>query len=316
MDEHTAVRAVIMSTLAAALALAGTTRTDTGGARQPVSVDQEDVTLASAAERRLALRMAPLENELVGVGMPVQVFFSAPITGVSAKRKVERRLTVRMSERVWGAWRWINDREVDFRPREPWPAGQRVRVVADLKGIRLGNGLLGAHDRVLNFRVGDRHITHVDGETLHATVYEDGDAIREMRVSLGKPGYETWSGTMIAQEKRAKMIMDSDTVGEPGEYRVRTHWNVRLTYSGTFIHSAPWSVYDQGDRNVSHGCINVSPEDAEWFYDFTRRGDIVLVTGTERRLEFGNGPTPWAIGWEEWKEGSALGRAIKGRPLR
>jgi lipoprotein-anchoring transpeptidase ErfK/SrfK len=104
--------------------------------------------------------------------------------------------------------------------------------------------------------------------------------------------------------------MDSATTGNPGEYRIPTEWNVRMTYSGTFFHAAPWSTGAQGNSNVSHGCVNASPANAKWFYHFTDRGDIIEVTGTSRRLEFGNGPTPWAKSWIEWLAGSALGRSI------
>src|SRR5688500_14919884 len=117
MEEHRTVRAAIMITLVAVPALAGTAR-----AVGPMEVrsaptasgDRRDAAPAPATEARKAkgqvsVRISPLENERVGVGMPIQVFFSTPITGVRAKQRVERHLTVRMSERVWGAWYWIND---------------------------------------------------------------------------------------------------------------------------------------------------------------------------------------------------------------
>ncbi|WP_051712371.1 L,D-transpeptidase [Spirillospora albida] len=324
MNEHMAVRAGVVVTMTAALASSGSVSAlaarDTGpgdarASRPGAAAGSAEPAAARQRADRVWLRMSPLEDERVGVGMPVQVFFSRAIGSAWGKRTVERRLTVRMSRPVWGAWHWISDREVDFRPRRYWPVGQRVQVFADLKGVRIGKGLYGAHDRVLNFRVGQRHVTRIRDRTLRAVVRKNGRVIRSMPVSLGKRGFRTWSGTMIAQEKRAKMIMDSDTIGLPGEYRVTTRWNVRITYSGTFVHSAPWSVDDQGDRNVSHGCVNLSPSNAYWFYRFTNRGDIIRVSGTGRTLTFGNGPTPWVLSWDRWKLGSAFDRGVKGRPL-
>jgi lipoprotein-anchoring transpeptidase ErfK/SrfK len=264
---------------------------------------------------KLESGMSPLEGEKVGVGMPIQLLLSEPVTTEQGKQAVERSLQVRMSKPVEGAWYWISDKEVNFRPREYWPTGQKVQVVAHLAGVRAGEGLWGVKDRTLNFTVGPRQITTIDAKKYRATVTSDGETVRTMKVSLGKPGDDSYSGTMIAQEKVADMVMDSATTGNPGEYRTPTKWNVRMTYSGTFIHSAPWSTGSQGSANVSHGCVNASPGDAKWFYNFTNRGDVIQVNGTTRKLRFGNGPTPWAKSWEDWVKGSALGAPVQGLPL-
>ncbi|MEV0823032.1 L,D-transpeptidase [Nonomuraea rubra] len=263
-------------------------------------------------KRVLESGMSPLDGEKVGVGMPVQLLLSQPITSRQARAAIERSLVVRMSQPVEGAWSWVSDREVQFRPREYWPVGQRVTVVAHLAGLRAGSGLWGTKDRSLSFTVGPEHITKVSAETHRAVVREDGEVVRTIPVSLGKPGDDSYSGIMIAQEKAPDIVMDSATIGEPGEYRIRTKWNVRMTYSGTFFHAAPWSTGAQGSSNVSHGCVNASPENAKWFYEFTQRGDIIEVTGTSRKLQFGNGPTPWAKSWEDWLAGSALGKPVNG----
>ncbi|WP_214325273.1 L,D-transpeptidase [Nonomuraea sediminis] len=262
--------------------------------------------------RVLQSGMAPLDGEKVGVGMPVQLLLSHSVTD---RKAVERSLTVQMSQPVEGAWSWVSDREVQFRPHEYWPAGERVKVVAHLAGVKAGDDLWGAKDRSTSFTVGARHITKVNAKTHQAVVTDDDKVVKTIPVSLGKPGDDSYSGTMIAQEKAADIIMDSATTGHPGEYRIPTKWNVRLTYSGTFVHAAPWSTGAQGNSNVSHGCVNVSPANAKWFYEFTQRGDIVIVTGTSRKLRFGNGPTPWAKSWEQWLAGSALGKPVSVSPL-
>ncbi|SEF78457.1 Lipoprotein-anchoring transpeptidase ErfK/SrfK [Nonomuraea solani] len=264
-------------------------------------------------KRALESGMSPLDGEKVGVGMPVQLLLSQPVTARRDRAAIERSLVVRMSKPVEGAWSWVSDREVQFRPREYWPAGQKVTVVAHLAGVRAGQGLWGTKDRSLSFTVGDEHITKVSAGAHRAVVRENGEVVKNIPVSLGRPGDDSYSGVMIAQEKAADIVMDSATIGEPGEYRIRTKWNVRMTYSGTFFHAAPWSTGAQGSRNVSHGCVNVSPDNARWFYDFTQRGDIIEVTGTSRKLRFGNGPTPWAKSWEDWLAGSALGEPITGQ---
>lgn len=262
-------------------------------------------------DRTVATRVAPLDGETVGVGMPIMVLFTEPIEN---RANVESALEVRMSEPVEGAWHWISDEQVQFRPREYWPVGQEVTLVSHLAGVRAGDGLYGEKNQVVDFEVGERHVSVVDADDHHMVVERGGEVVREFDVSLGKPGFETRSGIHIAQEKAETVVMDSATIGRPGEYRVTTDWNVRISYSGEFIHSAPWSVGSQGSSNVSHGCVNASPENAKWFFEFTNRGDIIEVTGTSQELELGNGPTPWVVSWKEWLEGSALGRSVGGTP--
>ncbi len=282
----------------------------TGTDGRPVTATAKFATLKPA--RVLESGMSPLDGERVGVGMPVQLLLSRPVTAKADRARIERSLVVRMSKPVEGAWSWVSEREVQFRPREYWPVGEKVTVVAHLAGLRAGEGVWGTKDRELSFTVGPSHITKVSASTHRAVVRDGGKVVRTIPVSLGKPGDDSYSGVMIAQEKAATTIMDSATVGKPGEYRIRTKWNVRMTYSGTFFHAAPWSTGAQGSRNVSHGCVNASPEDARWFYEFTQRGDVIEVTGTSRKLRFGNGPTPWAKSWEDWLAGSALGKPVSG----
>ncbi|MEU8120891.1 Ig-like domain-containing protein [Spirillospora sp. NPDC049024] len=285
----------------------------TGDGGKEVTATSTFTTLTP--QKKLESGMSPLDGETVGVGMPVQLLLSKPVSTKAGKVAVEKALEVRMSKPVEGAWYWVSDKEVDFRPRDYWPSGQKVKVVAHLAGLKAGEGMYGMKDRSVGFTVGPRHITTIDAKKHRATVTDGGRTVRTMKVSLGKPGHDSYSGTMIAQEKAAHIIMDSATTGDPGEYRIPTKWNVRLTYSGTFVHSAPWSTDAQGNDNVSHGCVNAAPGDAKWFYDFTNRGDVVKVTGTSRQLQFGNGPTPWAKSWDGWLAGSAVGKPVTGAPL-
>jgi lipoprotein-anchoring transpeptidase ErfK/SrfK len=256
--------------------------------------------------------MAPLDGEKVGVGMPVQLLLSQSVSAKQDREAVERALVVKLSKPVEGAWSWVSDREVQFRPREYWPTGEKVQVVAHLAGVRAGVGMWGTKDRSVSFTVGARHVTKVNAKSHKAVVTDGGKVVRTIPVSLGRPGDDSYSGTMIAQEKAADIIMDSATTGHPGEYRIPTKWNVRMTYSGTFFHAAPWSTGAQGNSNVSHGCVNASPANARWFFEFTQRGDIIQVSGTSRKLRFGNGPTPWAKSWDDWLAGSALGKPVTG----
>ena len=131
-----------------------------------------------------------------------------------------------------------------------------------------------------------------------------------MLVSTGRDQYPTTSGVHVVLEKTPSVIMDSATVGipkgNPDYYYETVLWDVRISWSGEFVHAAPWSTSAQGHQNVSHGCVNANPVDAKWFYDMSRRGDIVMVTGTPRPLISGNGWTDWNLDWPKWLAGSAV----------
>ncbi|MQA98204.1 MAG: L,D-transpeptidase family protein, partial [Streptosporangiales bacterium] len=266
-------------------------------------------------ERTLESGAAPLPGEKVGVGMPIVLFLSHEVSD-KYKPAVERALQVKASKPQPGSWYWATDKEVQFRTKEYWKPDTEVTFTAHLAGVYVGKDRYGDENRVAEFTVGDEHIAKVDAKKHRMKVYTNGELDRTVPVSLGKPGHDTTSGVHIALEKNPHMVMDSATTGCgdgcPGSYRTPTDWNVRITYSGEFVHSAPWSTGSQGSANVSHGCVNASPSNAKWFYDRTNRGDVVEVTGTTRDLDWGNGWTPWIKSWKEWQEGSSLKNPVIG----
>jgi len=141
-------------------------------------------------------------------------------------------------------------------------------------------------------------------------VQKNGKTIATMPTSTGKPGHETRSGTKVIMSKEQHVVMDAATLGvskdDPDYYRLDVYWAMRVTWSGEYIHSAPWSVGSQGYANVSHGCINVGPSNAVWLYNFAKVGDPVIVKNTGVSQDLGNGWTVWEESWKDWKAGSAL----------
>jgi lipoprotein-anchoring transpeptidase ErfK/SrfK len=136
------------------------------------------------------------------------------------------------------------------------------------------------------------------------TVTQHDQVIKTIPVSLGKSKTPSSSGAMVIMTKNQTEVFQSTDPADP--YRLDVHWAQRLTTSGQYIHAAPWSVGDQGKRNVSHGCTNVSDENAKFLYNLTHIGDPVIVRGTERALDWGNGWTDWNRSFEEFAKGSAL----------
>jgi lipoprotein-anchoring transpeptidase ErfK/SrfK len=262
-------------------------------------------TLRPRAELRASVM--PLEGETVGVGLPIGVWFNQPVGDRAA---VERRLQVVSSEPVKGAWHWFSATEVHYRPRSYWPSGARVTLRARLAGTDAGGGLWGVADRTVRFRIGDRHVSVVDARTHRMRVTRNGRTVRVLPVSTGRERYPTTNGVHFVIEKTRDKLMDSSTVGiprdSPGGYYQQVAWSVRISNSGEFVHAAPWSVGSQGRANVSHGCVNLSTENAAWFFRRTRRGDVVEVVGSPKRPGRSFGVADWNMSWSAWLRGSAL----------
>ncbi|WP_148575047.1 L,D-transpeptidase [Nocardioides caldifontis] len=252
--------------------------------------------------------LAPLAGETVGVGMPVILTFDIPVTD---RKEVEKHLSVEAKPAQPGTWHWISDTEVHYRPKRYWKPGTEVTVDADLNGVNAGNGIFGQEDRRASFNVGDAVIMKIDAAAHQMRVLRNGELLRTIPISAGKPGFESRSGIKVIIEKFRYKDMDAATTGiseDDAEYYniENVEYAQRVTYSGEFIHAAPWSVGSQGYANVSHGCIGLSTEAAGWLYSITKRGDVVDVVGTDRPMEATNGYGDWNVSWPEYKSGSAL----------
>lgn len=252
--------------------------------------------------------VAPLAGETVGVGMPVIVSFDIP---VQDRALFEQHMEVRSEPAVEGAWHWLSDSVVHYRPKEFWPAGTEVTVDLDLNSLPAGNGVYGQQDQLVPFTIGREVVTTVDIAAHTLSMSIDGAVQRTIPVSTGKPGHETRAGTKVIMEKFDAVDMDAASTGvsedDADYYDISdVQWAMRVTNSGEFLHAAPWSVGSQGRENVSHGCVGMSTADAKWVYDRSKRGDVVRFVNSGRPLEPHNGWTDWNIDWSDCTAGSAL----------
>ncbi|WP_006243224.1 L,D-transpeptidase [Mycolicibacterium tusciae] len=249
----------------------------------------------------------PNDGEVVGIGQPIAVRFDEDIPNRLA---AENAIKVTTNPKVEGAFYWLNNREVRWRPAEYWKPGTTVDVAANTYGVDLGDGLFGQEDITTRFTIGDVVIATADDNTKTLTVRRNGEVVRTMPLSMGKDSTPTDNGAYIIGDRYSHLIMDSSTYGvpvnSPEGYRLEVDWATQMSYSGIYVHSAPWSVGSQGSTNVSHGCLNVSPANAIWFYDNTKRGDIVEVINTKGPTLSGtDGLGDWNIPWEQWRAGNA-----------
>lgn len=265
-------------------------------------------TFTTVSPRRLVhADLSPLAGETVGVGMPIIIYWSRSIPDQAA---AERLLKVTTDKTVEGSWSWINSREVHYRPKVYWPANTHVTVDVNVGHADLGDGVYGESSRRIAFTVGSSVISKVSNTTKTMTVYQNGVALRTIPVSMGRPDMPTSAGISVVLVKFDQKFFDSASFGlprdAPGGYYTKVYWDTKFTYGGEYVHAAPWSVSQQGHRNVSHGCINVSTANAQWFYYLSKRGDIVQVIGTERQVRRGDGYTDWNVAWSTYQAGSAL----------
>ena len=277
------------------------------GAGGTTATERIAFTTMAAPARRTGTGLYMFDGGEYGVAMPVVVEFVEPVPE-EARAGVQRRLFVTTDPPQPGVWHWVpSGSQVFYRAREYWRPGTEISVRVALDGHPTGDGRYGDTDRTATATIGDELIMEVDNETKHMYVYSGGELLREMPVSLGKPSTPSSYGTMVVMSKETETVFDTFAELGPDEgYRIDISYALRLTWQGEFIHAAPWSVADQGVRNVSHGCVNLSWDNAEWLFGRTKVGDPVTVRDTERGLDDGNGWTAWDMTWEEYVEGSAL----------
>jgi len=249
---------------------------------------------------------------IVGVGMPAIVQFDSAVTTKARRAEVEKRVKVTTVPAQRGAWGWLDNRQLMWRPRNYWTPGTKVTLSAPLHGVQTGDTKWVTADEKAVFTVGSSMVSSVDMKAHTLTVRRNGKVIHTFPVSTGKPGVltETRSGTKVIIERNDTVVMDSATVGipkgDPNYYKITTRWNLRVTWTGEFIHSAPWSVNAQGSQNVSHGCTNMAPANAEWMFRNSKVGDLVVFTGSSRVFQPTDGIGVWAYSYAGWKAQSAL----------
>jgi lipoprotein-anchoring transpeptidase ErfK/SrfK len=243
-------------------------------------------------------------EQTYGVAMPVVVEFTRAIPE-AARAGVQRRLFVRSDPPQPGVWHWPSGTQVWYRPPTHWRPGTKLTVRIALGGHPTGGGYYGDADRSATVRIGQKVSLTVDNKTKRMSVYKGEKLVRTIPVSLGKRSTPSSSGQLVIMSREYSTIFDTTREG-PGGYRVHINYAMRLTWGGEYIHAAPWSVGDQGVRNVSHGCVNMSWGNAEWLFGIIHVGDPVIVRGTEVEVVHGNGWTAWNIPWSEYVKGSAL----------
>ncbi|GAB2827688.1 Ig-like domain-containing protein [Actinoallomurus bryophytorum] len=251
--------------------------------------------------------VTPMPGEKVGVGMPIIVTFDKAIAN---RAYVEKALEVKSDKNDVGAWHWISDQQVVYRTQKYWQPHQNITFTAHMAGVRGLKGVYGTQDVTKSFKIGASNITVANSKTHYMKVNHDG-TVKKFPISTGMGTtreYTTASGIHLTKEKATMvhMVSPGRKKGDPGYYSEDIPLAVRISDRGEYIHESPGQFYALGHSNISHGCVRTSPTGARWFYNIAQRGDPVNVTGTDRKLEPGNGWTFWNQSWTSWVKGSAL----------
>src|SRR5699024_2543635 len=221
-----------------------------------------------------------------GVGMVIVAHFDEPIQDKAA---AQRALTVETTPHVDGEWNWVSDSAAHWRPKAFYAPGTQVKVNAQRCGLDVGGGMYGQEDESISFTIGDAHVSIADDNTKTITVKNNGEVVRTMPTSMGMGGTETvngqtlsfWTqpGTYTVLGKANPVVMDSSTYGLPINsrlgYKESINWATRISNDGIYLHALASTMWAQGNTDTSHGCLNLSPSDAQWFFNFSRVGDVV-----------------------------------------
>ena len=252
-----------------------------------VNMTAADLSFKSGAAVHQAYRPAiasvlPTQGEEVGVAHPVVVTFSEPI---SDRRAAERAIDIKSMPAMTGKFEWLDNDVVQWIPDRYWPAHSTVALSVGGRTTELvtGPAVVGVAN------ISDHTFTvSIDGidagppsslPSPHHRPHWGEPGV--FPASMGRPEYPTPVGTYTVLAKERDVVMDSSSVGIPVDapdgYLLDVDYAVRITSRGLFVHSAPWAVNSLGYENVSHGCISLSPEDAEWYFNAVNVGDPVIV---------------------------------------
>ncbi|MBS2027664.1 MAG: L,D-transpeptidase [Deltaproteobacteria bacterium] len=108
----------------------------------------------------------------------------------------------------------------------------------------------------------DAHWVVVDLDQQTLTAYEGDKLVFATLVSTGKPTFETGSGLFQVWYKTRHTTMN----GRREPYHVEEVPDVLYFHGPDGLHGTFW--HERFGHTASHGCVNLSPADARWLFDW------------------------------------------------
>lgn len=300
--------------------LAGTATASSNGQAVPIKGTVATVKPA----KTMGVQINIPDGGTVGIAAPIIITFLGQVSDRAAAEK-SLNVTTSAGDKVQGNWAWVQDEDFQqlgfkqsqahWRPTKSpagstpyWPAGTKVTVTANLKGVDFGGGNWGRDDLSTVFTIRPQELKVIaDASTFHLIVQVDDKVVKNWPVSYGKnsvPGRATTTGIHVVTAKHPVFKMCNQQFEYCG---VAEKWAVRINNNGEFIHQNLNAAKSFGIANVSHGCINMGDPSAKEFYDMAMYGDPVEITNT-------GGPAlsekdtiyDWIFTPDAWKAMSAL----------
>ncbi|MEU0794805.1 Ig-like domain-containing protein [Amycolatopsis sp. NPDC005961] len=268
----------------------------TGTDGKPVELAGTFSTVNPAKQVRATLN--PADNQQVGVAMPISVKFQSP---VKDRKAVEKALSVKTDKDVEGAWGWLSDSQVDYRPKEYWPQNITVSVEAKLYGVELGGGAYGKADVTTKFKIGRNQVVKVNTPEHQMHVYRGGAQYKSYPCANGldaEVDRNTPNGTYIVMSKEPTAVFDNARYGYTN---VNKKWACRFSNHGEYIHENQDNAANIGKNNNSHGCVNLLEADAKDFFDSALVGDPVEITGSKLSAPMASDVKDWNYSWAAWQ---------------
>ncbi|HJQ46802.1 MAG TPA: Ig-like domain-containing protein [Amycolatopsis sp.] len=273
----------------------------TGSDNKTANLAGSFTTINPANQIRVTVN--PTDNAEVGVAMPVSVKFT---TDVMNKAAVERALTIQTTKTVEGSWGWLSARQVDWRPKEYWPANTQVTVRAKLYGVDVGGGAYPRADVSTKFTIGRNQVVKIHTPDHVMNVYRGGSKVKSYPCSNGLDSVvdrNTPNGTYLIMTREPTAIFDNARYGYTN---VNKKWACRISNHGEYIHENQDNAAAIGKTNNSHGCVNLLEADAKDYFDSALIGDPVEISGAQLGPITTSDVMDWLVDWQTWKAKSAL----------
>jgi lipoprotein-anchoring transpeptidase ErfK/SrfK len=259
-------------------------------------------TVSTANEADAAIY--PLDGMRVGVAQPLQITFSEPVLNRDA---VEKAIKISSTSGQTGDFHWFSNSMVRYRPESFWTANSTITMDMQLFGVELGNGQVGNFNKKVTVHIGDKKVAIADAAAHTFKAFINDQQVGEWPTTMGDTRFPSARGYLVLMEKYRVEHMSASSIGlkpgDPAYYgELDVNFATRLTPSGEFIHQATDSALPFiGKANLSHGCIGLGPDGAQWVFDNMTAGDVVQVVNTEGDFAaFDDGYGDWNIPWAQY----------------
>ncbi|WP_432396221.1 Ig-like domain-containing protein [Pseudarthrobacter sp. L19] len=259
-------------------------------------------TVSTANEADAAIY--PLDGMKVGVAQPIQITFSEPVLNRDA---VEKAIKITSTSGQPGEFHWFSNTMVRYRPENFWAANSTITMDMQLFGVDLGKGQIGNFNKKVTIHIGDKKTAIADATAHTFKAFINDQQVGEWPTTMGDTRFPSARGYLVLMEKYRVEHMSAASIGlkpgDPAYYgELDVNFATRLTPSGEFIHQATDSALPYiGKTNLSHGCIGLGPDGAQWVFDNMTAGDVVQVVNTEGDFAaFDDGYGDWNIPWAQY----------------